>query len=104
MGQENWNKHRRRWLDRIKVAEKKADIIEKGLHLIIDEIELNNIDIEITRQLLIKLGRLSIGADIDARTRQLIIPDVTCCPLCGSDQYSKESGWCLTEGCDNKLF
>lgn len=36
---DNWSKHRERWLKRIDKAERKAKIIENGVHSLLDQIE-----------------------------------------------------------------
>lgn len=36
---DNWSKHRERWLKRIDKAERKAKIIENGVHAVLDQIE-----------------------------------------------------------------
>lgn len=39
---DNWSKHRDRWLKRIDKAERKAKIIENGVHAVLDQIEESN--------------------------------------------------------------
>ena len=52
--QSNWKDHRKRWLDRVRSAEKKAAHIENEVHGVLDEIDEGKADIERIKTLLLR--------------------------------------------------
>jgi len=57
----NWSRHRKRWLDRINTAEKKARHIENEVHLVLDDIDEGKADLEHVRKLLLRAVRYAEG-------------------------------------------
>lgn len=54
MSNENWQQHRKRWLERVRAAEKKAMHLENEIHNVLDDIDEGNADLDRVHQLLLR--------------------------------------------------